>query len=85
MEIEGIDMKYNDRCLTCKHWGGDRNKVKKEILKYGDVVMDWECGWPESGPCYIAYDWITIYTIGDACVKVGVSANFGCVLHEMDE
>ena len=75
------------RCLTCKHWEGDKKKVRKEIEQYGLAkMMDIRDGWSSTGDCAERYHWLEIETNEYGCVTtVDIPASFGCPLHEPED
>lgn len=72
---------WKDRCLTCNHWRGDREKTLQRIKECGPIVMDLEKGFAASGLCDKKFLWAEIEIDGDASVSLEVPASFGCVLH----
>lgn len=76
--------KYADRCLTCKHWEGDKKKTQQLIALHGRIAMSLTQGFCGSGDCYILYEWMDITVHGDATYSTEINANFGCIRHEPD-
>lgn len=72
------------RCISCRHWQGDKDGMRKDIDVSGPIVMDMENGCPKSGGCAIGYKWLWMIISGNATSYFNVQANFGCVLYEED-
>ena len=68
------------RCATCRYWQGDKEKAEA-LFAENPVSMDLFKGWPNSGACGIAYEWLETEIHGDACVSQELPANFGCVYY----
>ena len=72
------------RCFNCKHWNGDKEKIRADVTEYGDIVLDPVKGWVGSGDCEISFGWAEIEITGDACATLEVDARFGCIHFEDD-
>jgi hypothetical protein len=73
-----------EKCFTCKHWGGDKEKQRKAVEEFGKKCLDLKNGWPLYGDCKERREWLELSVNGDAYVFVEVAAGFGCVLYEQD-
>jgi len=72
----------SNRCVTCKHWSGDRDK-DMERFEESPISMDIDNGWASNGSCGEQYRWAEIDINGNATADLTIPASFGCVLHEM--
>jgi hypothetical protein len=68
---------YTGRCVTCRHWGGDREKTLHDAEKSGGKSMDLDTGWPESGTCGEGVKWLNY----DYEHRIEVAGSFGCVYY----
>jgi len=71
-----------DRCATCSHWGGDREKIMSDFEE-NPKSIDLEDGWAGDGDCGKQYLWANIEIDGNASVSLNVDGSFGCVLHKV--
>jgi hypothetical protein len=74
-----IVAKYKDRCLSCKHWGGNREDAWNQV-NFRLSTMDLETGECPEGECAVIFREMFVET-PDATYRE-VSVNFGCILHD---
>ena len=74
-----------NQCLTCRHWGGDKTKMRNLIEEDACLAMHLTKGWPEYGDCAASYQWLELQIHGDAVATIEVPANFGCVYHQEEQ
>jgi hypothetical protein len=73
--------KYKDRCLTCIHWVGDKERVW-EMIRANPICMDLQHGYPLDSDCNAMFEFIDIEVHGDAWAEIRFNANFGCIYHQ---
>ena len=78
------DSKFLGRCLTCRHWDGNK-KRQWEICHEYPMSMHLLGGWPLASTCDRQWDVCEIEVHGDATATVEFAANFGCIYWESDE
>jgi hypothetical protein len=83
--IAGKNFENMKLCFSCRHWKGDKQRVRDDIKKFGDIVMDTEQGWPQEGDCDKKTEWLSISVNGNASASVSIQANFGCRYHEEEK
>lgn len=69
-----------ERCLSCKHWGGDRDEELGRIREWirEGYDLDKLYGY-KSGPCSEGPYGINVDTFGDGVSEITMDADFGCV------
>lgn len=77
---------YSHRCLTCRHWEGDKDKQWEMIEQSGHVVMALRgCWYPQYGGCGIWHISIDMTINGNASADLEFAANFGCVHWQIED
>jgi len=83
---ENYKSTINKRCMTCKHWQGDREKAIEQLnviektAKIHDF-LDVENTWCDDGDCRELRLRQYLYN-ADSFSETLVDAVFGCVLHK---